>query len=289
MWRVSEVRAARMMCRALAAPAVVAAMTVGFSVGDVSTALAKKAATTSSSRDSSGQENLQWSWTLAPGKTIEIKGVNGAIHAERATGSKVEVRAWKHAHHSDPDEVKVEIVEHAGGITVCAVYPGYGNDCTPGEGGHSSTHNNDVMVDFEVKVPSGVGFTGRTVNGSVEAESLEGPVEAHTVNGHVDVSTTRVAVATSVNGSITARLGSMAGRDRVTFHTVNGSITLELPAGTNADLSARTVNGSIDTDLPIMVQGSMSRHQIQGTIGKGGVDLDVETVNGSIRLRKTSI
>jgi DUF4097 and DUF4098 domain-containing protein YvlB len=277
------------MPRALAAPAVVAAMTVGFSVGDVSTALAKKAATTSSSRDSTGQESLQWSWTLAAGKTIEIKGVNGAISAQRASGNKVEVRAFKHAHHSDPDEVKVEFVEHAGGITVCAVYPGNGNTCAPGEGGHMSTHNNDVVVDFEVKVPAGVGFTGRTVNGSVVAESLDGPVEAHTVNGRVDVSTTRIAEATTVNGSITARLGSMTGREKVEFHTVNGSITLELPAGTNADLSARTVNGSIDTDLPIVVQGSMSRHQIQGQIGKGGTDLSIETVNGSIRLRKTSI
>ena len=289
MWMVSRVRAVRVMARALAAPAVVAAMTVGLSVGEVSTALAKKAATTGSSRDSSGQENLQWSWTLAPGKTIEIKGVNGAIHAQRATGSKVEVRAWKHAHHSDPDEVKVEFVEHPGGITVCAVYPGYGNSCTPGEGGSMSTHNNDVVVDFEVRVPAGVGFTGRTVNGAVEAESLDGPVEAHTVNGRVDVSTTRIAVATTVNGSITARLGSLTGRDKVEFHTVNGSITLELPATTNADLRASTVNGSIDTDLPVMVQGSMGRHHIEGQIGKGGTDLDLETVNGSIRLRKTSI
>ena len=64
-----------------------------------------------------------------------------------------------------------------------------------------STHNNDVVVDFEVLMPPGVGLTARTVNGSVEAESLQGPVEAHTVNGHVDVSTSRHAEASTVNGS----------------------------------------------------------------------------------------
>ncbi|HEY6867842.1 MAG TPA: DUF4097 family beta strand repeat-containing protein [Candidatus Eisenbacteria bacterium] len=268
--------------------AAVAAVAVGFSVGDASPAPSKDAATTAAP-DQAGQEDLHWTWTIPAGKTIEIKGVNGTIRARRTSGAKVDVRAWKHANHSDPAEVKVEFVQHDGGITVCAVYPGSNNDCEPGDAGHMNTHNNDVVVDFEVQVPAGVGFTGRTVNGSVEAESLDGPILARTVNGHVEVSTSKRAEASTVNGSITARMGSTAGGDGLEFSTVNGSITLDLPETVNADLSASTVNGSIQTDFPVTVQGTFNRHRIEGTLGKGGMDLKLQTVNGSIRLRKASI
>jgi len=283
-----EFVAARARAVVMGALAAVAAMTVGFSVGDASASPAKDAATTRSAPQKDGQEDLHWSWAIAPGKAIEIKGVNGEVRARRTSGSRVEVRAWKHAKHSDPELVRIEFAEHDGGVTVCAVYPGPGNDCVPGEGGSSHTHNNDVVVDFEVLVPAGVGFTGRTVNGSVEAESLDGPVEAHTVNGHVDVSTSKHAEASTVNGSITARLGSMRA-DRLEFTTVNGSITLDLPGQVDADLHAATVNGAIETDFPITVQGSISRHRLEGTLGKGGMRLQLETVNGSIRLHKASI
>jgi DUF4097 and DUF4098 domain-containing protein YvlB len=72
----------------------------------------------------------------------------------------------------------------------------------------------------------------------------------------------------------------------VEFETVNGSITLDLPEGSNVDLHASTVNGSIDSALPITVSGRFSRRSLQGRIGEGGTRLDVSTVNGSIRLRR---
>ena len=285
---VDRIVAARTRALVFGVLAAVAAMTVGFSVGDASASSPKRAATTLGTSSKAGQEDLHWSWTIPAGKSIEIKGVNGEVHARRASGDKVEVRAWKHAKRSDPDEVTIEFIEHADGITVCAVYPGAGNTCEPGEHGSSHTHNNDVEVDFEVQVPAGVGFIGRTVNGSVEAESLDGPVQAHTVNGHVEVSTSKHAEASTVNGSITARMGN-AGSGPLDFSTVNGSITLDMPSKVDAELSAATVNGTIETDFPVLVHGSIGRHHIEGTLGKGGPRLQLETVNGSIRLRKSAI
>lgn len=293
MHTIQQIVAARTRAVVFGALAAVAVVTVGFSVGDASASSSKHAATTrSAGTQIDNNEDLHWSWALAPGKTIEIKGVNGDVRARRATGNRVEVRAWKHARRSDPESVTIDIIEHDGGVTVCAVYPsskfGSKNTCAPGESNHMHVSNNDVVVDFEVLVPAGVGLVARTVNGSIEAESLEGPVLAHTVNGHVEVSTTKSAECTTVNGSITARLGS-TGSDGLEFSTVNGSITLDLPGQVDADLHAATVNGAIETDFPITVSGTISRHEIRGTIGKGGSRLQLETVNGSIRLRKSSI
>jgi len=241
-------------------------------------------------RPAAAQGEFHWKGQLAAGKTIEIKGVNGDVSAEGGSGD-VEVTAVKHAHRSDPDEVKIEVVPHEGGVTICAVYPSEGrreNTCEPGEHGHMNTRDNDVVVDFRVRVPAGVRFVGRTVNGAIDAANLGADVEAITVNGSIHIGTSGYAEATTVNGSITASIGRAQWTDELEFHTVNGGITLDLPANLSTEVRASTVNGDIETDFPLMVTGRLGPRRVTGTIGSGGRRLALETVNGSIKLRKAS-
>jgi hypothetical protein len=237
--------------------------------------------------------DFTWRGRVASGQSIEIKGVNGSIRAERATGADVEVVAVKSARHGDPNSVTVQVVPHASGVTVCAVYPssslGRPNECAPGNGGHMNVNNNDVRVEFTVRVPAGVDFIGRTVNGEIEAASLAGDVEARTVNGKIRISTTGWAEGNTVNGSITARMGQASGPRPLEFQTVNGGIDLELPPAVNATLHASTVNGHISTDFPLMIRGKFTGRQISGAIGQGGPELSLKTVNGSIDLRRSGI
>jgi len=199
------------------------------------------------------------------------------------------VVAEKHGRRDDPDEVRIEVVEHDGGVTICAVYPPgrrarRPNTCEPG-GGNSSTDNNDVEVNFTVRVPRGVGLDGSIVNGDVEAANLDGPVELSTVNGSVRLETSAGdARASTVNGSINAIVRAL-GQRSMRFNTVNGGITLSLPSGLNADFEAATVNGSIQSDFPITVTGRVNPRRLNGRIGQGGRALELNTVNGSIRLR----
>src|SRR2546426_8049493 len=50
----------------------------------------------------------------------------------------------------------------------------------------------------------------------------------------------------SVNGSIEASFGRATWSDALEFRTVNGAITLHLPAGLSTEVRATTVNGDID-------------------------------------------
>ncbi len=231
----------------------------------------------------------QWRGTVAQGSAIEIKGVNGEIRAMAATGGEVEVSAVMRARRSNPADVRIDVVQHADGVTICAVYPSPDsrpNECQPGDGGRMSTRDNDVTVTFTVRVPPGVRFIGRTVNGDVTAESLAAPVSLRTVNGDTTFSTSSYGEASTVNGSVRGTMGSGQWNEPLDFHTVNGEIRLELPADTSADVKATTVNGSIETDFPIMVTGRVQRTRLTGTIGSGGRSLDLQTVNGSITLRR---
>lgn len=234
------------------------------------------------------QDQDRWTWRgrVAAGRVLEIRGVNGSVTAERASGNEVEVVAMKHGRRDDPAEVSIEVVEGDDGVTICAVYPGRRNRCQPG-GGNMSVNNNDVQVDFTVRVPAGIRFEGYTVNGDVEAMGLNGPATVETVNGSARVETeSGDARARTVNGSITATLRSLTGSGTLSFQTVNGGITLTVPNGLNAELEAETVNGAITTDFPVTVMGRMTARRMNGRIGTGGRLLRMETVNGSIRLRR---
>ncbi len=236
--------------------------------------------------NASQEADFRWAGRLDQGQTIEIKGVNGAIEAVASAGSEVVVTAAKRARRSDPDEVRIEVVEHAGGVTVCAVYPSRGdrNSCEPGDGGRNEVRDNDVSVAFRVEVPAGVHLGARTVNGEVRAEGLSGDVDATTVNGGVRVSTTGFARARTVNGSIRATMGEWRG-EAVSFSTVNGSIELDVPDDIDARVEARWVNGGLETDLPMLLQGRLSRRSASAVLGDGGPELNLKTVNGSIRIR----
>ena len=235
------------------------------------------------------QSPQTWKGTVLQGSAIEIKGVNGGITATAAAGGQVEVSAVMRGRRSNPADVKLDIVQHADGVTICAVYPsadGRPNECQPGNAGRMNVKDNDVTVAFTVQVPPGVRFIGRTVNGEITADGLAGAVSLQTVNGDARFSTSDHGQASTVNGSIIASMGSTAWMDGITFKSVNGSITLELPADASTDVNVTTVNGGISTDFPLTISGRVSPKRVQGTIGGGGRSMSIETVNGSVTIRK---
>ncbi len=235
---------------------------------------------------------FKWTGKIAAGKTFEVRGINGPIRATAASGSEVELVATRTGRRNDPESVKIEVVPHAGGVTVCAVYPSKDdsrpNQCQPG-GGHMSTRNSDVNVEFELRIPKDVNFEGRTVNGRIQAD-IEGRAALSTVNGRIEVTAGTLTEATTVNGSIQAEVKSNANSaDDIKLSTVNGSVHLNLPEGVNADVSAKTVNGGITSEFTeIEVRKKWGPRSAEGRLGHGGRELEVATVNGGIRITKGS-
>ena len=237
--------------------------------------------------ESAQGSEFQWDKALQAGQTVEIKGINGSVEATRSDGRRVEVLAVKTSRRGDVSSVKIEAVEHSGGVTICSVYPSSGsrqNSCEPGEGGRMNVSNNDVKVKFMVRVPKGVRLVARTVNGSIKAVDLESDLRAVTVNGGIDITTTGRAQAVTVNGSISATIGATELADDLAFETVNGSITVLVPSGLNAEIDASTVGGRLTTDFPLQLM----RRRMHGVLGNGGPGLRLATVNGSIQLKRAN-
>ncbi|HEV8138045.1 MAG TPA: hypothetical protein VGP85_25420 [Pyrinomonadaceae bacterium] len=249
------------------------------------------AVTDLSSQEASRSDEFRWNGTVAAGAAIEVKGINGEIVAEPTGSSEVQVIALKTSRRSDVNSVKMKVVEHAGGVTICALYPNedgeYPASCGPDSDGkgRGRVKNNDVQVNFTVRVPQRVGFVGKTVNGSITATSLNGNVITQTINGSIKISTSGYAEAKTINGDISARLGDSNWSNALNFQTINGGINLELPSGLGASIDAETLNGSFSSDFPLSVTTLTGRKHVKGVIGAGGRDLVLRTINGSINLR----
>lgn len=244
--------------------------------------------------DAPAQDDFHWTGTVAAGQRLEIKGVTGAIRAEPASGNQVEVTAVKHrGRRGDPESVRIERVMHDGGVTICAIYPsgrrGRPNRCTAGNEWSTNVENNDVRVEWVVHVPRGVHFYGATVNGAVSARNMPADARVSSVNGAVTVSAAGVVEASTVNGDIDATTGRAdAGRD-LHFATVNGDILLRVPADFRADVEAELVNGRIESDFPLEIsRGRYVGSSAEGQIGRGGHHLKLETVNGTLAIRRSN-
>lgn len=238
------------------------------------------------------QDNaFSWAGNLAAGKRALIKNINGSIHVERSSSSRVEISAVKRWRRGNPEGVRIEQkMTSNGDVVVCALWNEESRCDETGirsERRHRNSNNSDVSVQFTVRVPDGIRVDLSTVNGELEVDGVSNEIRANTVNGSINAQSAGGPVrATTVNGSIHVSMGSLGSADDLEYETVNGSVTIELPSNFGAQIDMSTVNGRVSTDFPITVSGTLSPKRLRGTVGNGSTRMRVSTVNGSITLRK---
>ncbi len=257
------------------------------------------------------QETWTWDGRVASGNWFRLSSINGPVTVEPSRDNMVHVRAEKDVGtRGRISDVAFQVIQEGGDVRVCAVWR---DDICDDEGLHQrrdrdrddDDNRRYTKVRFTVQIPSGVRSSSGTVNGEMrvrdlssevrastvngrlEVQNVGGPVRATTVNGSVDVSTrTGPVEATTVNGSVNVRMRELRGDGDMRFSTVNGDVTVETPASLDARVRLGTLHGSISSDYPVQLSGRFGPRRAEGTIGRGGREIEMETVNGSIELRK---
>ena len=210
---------------------------------------------------------------------LSVKNINGDLTVEGWSKNTIEVTALKTAkNQEDLDNMQIFTEKNGDRVSIRVEY----------KHDHDDWDNNQTgAVDFTIHVPKGTEIDRvEFVNGDIEVTGIEGDVEASSVNGEVSGRKLGGDVNLStVNGGV--ELVATSDISAIRMNSVNGDITLLLPKKFDARIEAGTLHGDITAIDGADVDATrFSGTSMRGTIGKGTMKVDLNTVNGSIQIRR---
>lgn len=157
---------------------------------------------------------------------------------------------------------------------------------------------------IEVEKASG-SVDAATSGGSIQLDAVGGEVSAKTSGGRIHIGEAGGAVvATTSGGSIEVESAEEAVQARTSggsvevgfvaqpdgdseLRTSGGNVTVYLPDGFKADVSASAFGGGVSSDFSeVSQENSAGRESLQLTLNGGGPEMVLKTSGGSVRIRR---
>ena len=228
------------------------------------------------------KDTIEKSFDVSEEVVLRLANINGAVDIKGWDKSKIKVTAIITAdNQEDRDRIKVAFDQRSNGVSVETEYE---------KKSSWGRNNNSGKVDYTVMVPFGAFLADiELVNGSLLIDKVQGEIKANTVNGSINVQGLADDIElNSVNGSIKATYQQIDNNiNDIELATVNGSIKLYMPSELNATINAETMHGSIKTAFGLSSNKKMfSGHSLSGHVGNGDIKINLESVNGSIKVMK---
>jgi DUF4097 and DUF4098 domain-containing protein YvlB len=225
-------------------------------------------------------EQVVESYPLDEGGSISLENVNGSVTVDAWEGNEVRLE-YRIIGNSEKalDRVEVRINSDSAELRVETHYSK--NKSWFGD-------NDGASVEYELQVPATANLSKiETVNGSISITGVRGTVDAETVNGEIKAHGLRQDTKLdTVNGGIEAWFDQFGDDQRVRMESVNGRLKVYLPDNADVEIKAETVHGSLKNDFGLEVEKGFVGRDLRGKLGNGGGRLILDTVNGSISIRR---
>ena len=167
---------------------------------------------------------------------------------------------------------------------------------------HDLCRNCRAEYQFEITVPPDAQIDiGTVTDGRVEVMGIRGLVNASNVNGPVAaMDLSNCEKIESVNGALDVKFARAPGED-CTIETINGRITVGLPANAGLDAIFSINHGDIESDFdvePMALPAKLEKQQHDerfgyrleqpagARLGAGGPTFTFASLNGDVRIRK---
>jgi DUF4097 and DUF4098 domain-containing protein YvlB len=123
---------------------------------------------------------------------------------------------------------------------------------------------------------------------SLSASELLGPVVLKTENKNITLDRIQgSAEVTNRNGSVELTHAPPLGT--ISIQNQHGSVDLGLPGGVGFVLNAQTRNGDMENDFDLSPVGDNDAHTLRGKIGGGGPTVTINTTDGDVTVRKSTV
>lgn len=231
-----------------------------------------------------GREEINRTFQLSPGASIDVKGINGPVEIETSNTDTAVVQILRTARSvNDLAHQKIVVEQTPTGLVV------------RGEKGGWSLWQRlwgrgEVRQKVMLKLPRQVELSTTGINGKVNIGEIDGSVRASGINGKIEVAqATGYAEISGVNGSVEVKIARLGERG-IRVSGINGKVQLRFADDINADLSVNGLNGKVTVELPNVTpedqQEQAKRSSYRARIGTGGTPISVSGVNGSVRLER---
>jgi len=226
-------------------------------------------------------DTIEKSFDVSGNSHFSLENVNGEVEITGWAEQIIKVEATISAENKDEfDRVEVKMEQSGQNVSVETDY----------EENSRWGNNQSAQVTYRVWLPSDTNLSKiESVNGRLTIENVTGEVNVQVVNGSIKAKgLTSNSKISSVNGSIKVYYQAVSDNlKNIDIETVNGSIKLYLPNSINANLDLETMHGSIKTDFGLSAQkNTFTGNSLRGNIGSGDVGINMESVNGSIKVMK---
>ncbi len=144
----------------------------------------------------------------------------------------------------------------------------------------------EVQIDYVLRVPATVSLSVMTVNGKIATKGVDGDMKATTVNGPIEIETagTHALQATTVNGRVRAKFTRDFQGAR--FKTVNGGVLATLPSSASFAVNLSQVYGDFEASFPLSINSNPGSRRVSGDVNGGAHELKIVTVNGDVELAR---
>lgn len=233
-------------------------------------------------------ERFAQTYAFDPNGRIEVSNINGSIVIEAWDSPQISLEAVKIADTKERlSDVEIIVEATQSEFSVRTEYKSRKEKTRTGTYGGEGKNYTKLQVDFKLKVPRTASLKEiETINGSVEVSEMTNYTEVSAVNGAVRArNLAGTAKLSTVNGTVDADFDQLGGESMIALSTVNGTVKLALPSGTNATVKADSVNGGISNDFGLPVRkGKYVGRDLYGRIGSGEVKIKLNSVNGGISI-----
>ena len=234
-------------------------------------------------------ERIEKSFPLTANGRVCVSNVNGSINVVAWDQNEVKLVAVKSADTKERlADVDIKIDARPDYISIES---DYGDDNWKRNSDRRWRDNDKVVVEYELSVPRGAVLNEiETVNGSATVANFTNVVKVSAVNGTVRATNIRgTAELSTVNGEVFADFDRLAPGSKITLETVNGKVNLLIPSDSNATLKAESLNGPITNDFGLPSRrGKYVGNSLHGRLGSGEVAISLESVNGSLTVKRKS-
>jgi hypothetical protein len=249
--------------------------------------------------------------TFTGDKTLDTDLVNGSVTVIGDSGNTMRVEGERVIHAANQEQVarakKDDVLDINEKDGVAQLYENgpfrnNNNHSSDDHGFHDTSERQyDVAWNLTVHVPRATALRLRSVNGGVTTQDTDGTFDVRSVNGPLNMTNiSGSGAASAVNGPDTISFRENPKADS-SFTSVNGKIDVTFQPNLSADFNLKTVNGGMYTDFESTALASPTNsaaamengkfvYRMRGEsrirIGAGGPQIRLETVNGSIQIRK---